>query len=876
MKNFTKIKTNAITIAFILMLTIAAFIIVVPTVQSQNSPDPGSKIETWLLVSTAPNPVGVGQICYLNTFLSHPSITETGPWGDRFEGLTIDVTKPDGTKKTFGPFLGDPTGGAWTSFTPVQVGTYTVQAFYPGQILTADSPLFPGETTRYGANLQYIGTEMLPSQSKEVTLVVQEEPVKAQYQQPSLPTDYWSRPIYSTNRDWAALGGSWLGLRASGFAVSGVYDSLGSFMPYTTAPNTGHILWTKPTKFGGQAGAPINADEESQYMSTSITTMCFEPIILNGILYYNEYPEFYLNRNAWVAVDMRTGEEVWRRPCGITGNEYLKCGQIVKFHSIQEYGSVAYLWSVEGTGNSIFGPTGTMTIRLYEPFTGNYICELVNGTQNLAMMADYDCNEQGTILGYYTSGDQLILWNSTKAFAYPLGFNPESGVERNIRPGGRDSKLPPSGSINWSAGIEWSVPRNFSLAGEDTGNLGMGLDTHEVIVLRSAPEPASYVAYNYGYQITVGIDARTGNKLWGPLKQTIPAAHEVDLICGNDGVYVLHDKDTNEAYGYSIQTGLKLWGPVALSGTAWSSIARTATIAYGNVYFYDFGGMVNCLDKDTGEIKWTFTRGSSGYDAPYGIYPIWTYEQSIVDGKLFLAEGSLYNPPLHPTNLLCINATSGELIWDILFYGSRMNSAHADGMFVMWNAFDCQIYGFGKGQTATSVSIQNDVITEGDSVLIKGKVTDESPGTKQSDRVARFPDGVPAIADEQMSPWMEYVYMQQPKPADATGVEVVLSVLDPNNNVYGIGATTSDESGGFKLMFSPDVPGEYTVIATFEGSESYWPSTAYTYLGVEEAPQPTSPPDPTPGPQTETFITGSTIAILAGIAIAIFLLLRKK
>ena len=45
-----------------------------------------------------------------------------------------------------------------------------------------------------------------------------------------------------------------------------------------------------------------------------------------------------------------------------------------------------------------------------------------------------------------------------------------------------------------------------------------------------------------------------------------------------------------------------------------------------------------------------------------------------------------------------------------------------------------------------------------------------------------FPQGVPCVADSSMSDWMEYVYMQQPMPANVTGVPVVLSVLDSNNN----------------------------------------------------------------------------------------------
>ena len=65
-------------------------------------------------------------------------------------------------------------------------------------------------------------------------------------------------------------------------------------------------------------------------------------------------------------------------------------------------------------------------------------------------------------------------------------------------------------------------------------------------------------------------------------------------------------------------------------------------------------------------------------------------------------------------------------------------------------------------------------------------------GTKQKEQAARFPNGVPAVSDASMSDWMEYVYMQKPKPTNTTGVEVVFETQDPNGNNYEIGRTTSD------------------------------------------------------------------------------------
>jgi hypothetical protein len=80
----------------------------------------------------------------------------------------------------------------------------------------------------------------------------------------------------------------------------------------------------------------------------------------------------------------------------------------------------------------------------------------------------------------------------------------------------------------------------------------------------------------------------------------------------------------------------------------------------------------------------------------------------------------------------------------------------------------------------------------------------------------------------------------------------------------------------YKLMFTPEVPGEYTVIASFEGSESYWPSYAETAIGVSEAPTPAQPEPAAPLPPFEMYTLYAAIAVIIAVAIVGILLLRKK
>ena len=129
-----------------------------------------------------------------------------------------------------------------------------------------------------------------------------------------------------------------------------------------------------------------------------------------------------------------------------------------------------------------------------------------------------------------------------------------------------------------------------------------------------------------------------------------------------------------------------------------------------------------------------------------------------------------------------------------------------------------------------------------------------------------------------MSEWMKYVYMQFSRPADASGVEVTLYVLDANDNYREIGKTTSNSDGFYSLQWMPDITGKYTVTASFAGSKSFWPSHAVTSFAVDPAPEET-PPAEIPPDQSGTYIAWATIAIIVTIIVAMavaVLILRKR
>jgi hypothetical protein len=799
-------KTKFDTIALILTLTIATVLVALPITTAQDS----LVIPTFLAVTVTPNPVGVNQIVYLHAVFSKPTPTQSGGGGDLHENVTIEMVTPDGSKEDLGTYRAGMTGAVSTSFTPNQVGEYTIKAVYPGQVLTGKDP----DTGRTGQAQNMAGSRLMPAESEEVTLVVQEDQVTSIYQTPPLPNEYWTRPIYATNWDWGQLGANWFGMSGAGFSSTGGYDASGNVQAYGPAPNSAHIMWSKSTHFGGQPGSPIPSDQSTQYTSTSVLTSYFDPIVLNGIIYYTKYAGVTSKVIGWEAVDIRTGETLWSRSGGESGSETLRMGQILRFHNPQEYGSMAYLYGT--TGGGFFGGGGDFSI--YDAFTGEYVAE-ITGTTSASFLVDVDREQKGTILGYYSSGGNLVLWNSTKLFSSSAFGSYEM------------TRI--SGTYDWANGIEWSAPLPTELNGLRI-SLSVSAVTHEVILLRQVETLISWQEANAGYQITAGMNATTGELLWGPINQTLPALQDIAVVGAREGYYVLHNKDANEAYGYSLMTGENLW-TVELEGNAWSSIWRDGEIAYGRVYIFDAGGYAHAIDLESGALVWNFTRGSAGYDTPFGTYPVQGYNaHSIADGKLFLSEGFLYTPPLHPSRRLAINCTDGSLVWSILSYTSRTPGAIADGHLVTWNSFDNRIYSFGKGPTKITVTAPDAGVPVGSSVVIRGTVMDISAGSKQEGVIERFPNGLPAVADECMREWMEHVYMQQSKPEDVEGVKVFLKILDPNGDWYSATVTT-DRNGRFSHMWAPAIVGEYHVDAMFEGSESYYPSQETITFGVDQA-----------------------------------------
>ena len=809
-------KSTCASIALILLLAVSTFVILTPNANAQPA---DVEYPSFLFASVNPNPVGVGQqvlLVYWTAEIPTPETAEEislslrGAW----YGVTMEIVKPDGTTETVQMGRSDPVGGGWVAYYPDQMGTYTIQANLPEQWRATISR---GVTTnRYYSS----------ATSETINLVVTEEPLQNWPDAP-LPDDYWTRPVDTSLRSWSSIAGNWLN------------DANGD-NKYTTAPETAHIVWTKPQTIGGLTGGDFGTI--GYYEGSSYERKWGPVAIIDGRFYYRVGRSDSQQTRGTMAVDLRTGEELFfMNRTSITG------GMIYDYSSPNQHGTIPYLLASGSVALFDVGPN-VPTYSFYDPFTGEWLWTVTDRPSGTSAVGP---NGEALVYQVNMNNDWMALWNSTASVDLLRG---SSGT--NVwqwRPVGK--------TVNGTTAYNWNVTIPDSISGSVKAVLGdimIGGDNYGSYG-RSVPDGGFTV---WAMSLKPG---QEGQLLWN-IKPQIPSANvtlqfEGSMWSLEERVFVIRAKETRQWYCYDLDTGALLWGPTEPQ-PSWQMYSRNGRIHDGKLYAYGYAGLY-CYDITTGEKLWEFKTDACGLEGAFENWPI--SGLTIADEKIYLTTGEhSHDQPIHRGwSQYCVDAETGEEIWSMTGVWNRQ--VISDGYMVTLNGMDNQIYCFGKGQTATTVTGPELVQTLGTSVLLKGTITDQSAGAKDT----------PAIADEDMTDWMNYLYRQFAIPDDAKGVEVKLSTIDPNGNTVDIGTATSNTDGAFGLLWTPDVPGQYEIIATFEGSDSYFSSYATTYVGVSEALE-TPAPEATPAPMTDTYLTGSTIAILAGIAVAVFLILRKK
>jgi outer membrane protein assembly factor BamB len=843
LKNQTKISA----IALILVFTISAVIVAIPSATAQAAQ------ETYPFLGVVPNPVGVNQWVLFHVGIFQQLYAAKMGW----EGLYITIERPDGQIDTISDIKTDSTGGTGKTYLPTETGLYICTAHFPEQA-TRDDNYAPGIP---------IGTVMLASESAPVELVVQEEAIQY-YPGHSLPQEYWTRPIDAQLREWAAVTGNWLEASFTAPIVLAGNEE---------APETAHILWTKEMTLGGIAGMEGVAqgaatDQQGPEWSFShgdaYEGKWTSRLIIDGILIYNhrtnDRPVLY------TAVDVRTGEELWTKT--ILDNRTISFAQNLRWGGYNHHAVYAYFWVTIGS-----------TWYAFDPYTGNQEFTVTNVPSGTTQ---YD--ENGWLYRVnlnYRTGEGYI-WSMVDM----------------IEPFGSNSPAPgswlPAGSFYGTRYAIYNASDVDPITGEPTEATQRAYISE--FTFQSDPQLNNVRAMALGDKvfglqysqteiITWALSLESGKegdllfyKTWNAPAWWAEGNIQIEFNCISlkDGAAVFWVHDTLQYYCFSTDTGNYMWGPAEpeyyMNYYGWTELGeRPPFIWEGKLYSSGAGGVIYCYDLTDGTVLWSYEATD-----PYQEYLFannwWQFFLFIVDGKLYSAhmEHSAIEPMPRGAPFYCFNATTGDVIWeaDGLFRSTRWGGRGimGDSVMVGMDTYDNRLYAVGKG--ASVLTVESAQAAEvGSSVTIQGTVMDVSPGCLSDTNLQiRFPNGVPAVSDASQSAWMLYVWKNFERPADATGVPVRLELVGPDMSFTELGTATSDSYGNFAFGFCPENAGTYMIIATFTGSGAYYGSTQTTYLTVSEAAALPPPCDLT---GVEDSIANQTTYLLVLIVLVIIALL---
>lgn len=789
-----------------------------------NGITPDVIVPTQAYLAVTPNPVGLGQSILVNVWLT--PATHVSRY---HSGFKVTIIKPDEsqTVKTMDSYYADAT--AWFETAADQVGTWKFKFEFLGDYYAAGNyTQHEGAFMLFGSGDQNISFTKScyyePSSTPETLLTVQEDLV-ASWPAVSLPTDYWTRPVSPENREWWSILGNYpaTGVVGGGTgwpADTNPYATGYYFVPYVQSPATAHVVWRKQTAIQGLLGG-------NQYQTSLVGQFGggTPAVIFQGRCYQSITRG---NDNLLQCYDLRTGEVYWEIPDPIP---------VVSFFGMRFAGTMLISYDqghaeVPGGGSS-FGAgaslvcLGTNLVKI-DPFSGQTTLN-TTGMSGTLYADPYVLSVQN-IGTFFAPNYRLINWSIAGT-----STNFASRIVSNIS--WPLSSLPTTTDFN--TGVAVSVG---SIDSNDAVGTAIGTTLQAV-------------------------NLKTGAKMWNASilndfqysGSTAVADHGKIAVLMMGGYWKAWDLNTG-TLSWTSEKMAYPWGLASFGDYGVQS-------AYGLFYRESYDG-VYAFRWSNGKIAWHFMAPSVPFETPYSGNYSFNGGAVIADGKLytFNTEHTPSQPITRGWRLFCINATSGEGIWNIT--GSMSAGPVADGYLTAGNAYDGYTYAFGKGQSETTITAPQTAIAKGQSIILTGTVLDQSPAQP----------GTPCVSAESMTVWMEYLHMQHQIPMDVIGVPVSLDAVDPNGNAIHIATVTTDMSGHYGYLWKPDFAGQYTVTATFAGDESYGSSYDETFVGVDQAGEasPTATATSLTLPPFEIYTVGTGIAVIIAVAIATLLILRKK
>ena len=619
-----------------------------------------------------------------------------------------------------------------------------------------------------------------------------------------------------------------------------------NYIPYVQGPKSPHIVWRRQDTLGGLLGGTLG--QTGNYVHFIGGTYNGNPsIIYMGRCYYttnrmvNNVPT-----TVWECYDLRTGQIYWDQ-VNVT-----RVPTMIR-------STVREVFQIPGEESSTLNLklelmyVGGGVLATYDPWSGALrtnmsISPLTTGTyyRTDGNGMPYFLTVQNLAGRYY-----LINWTWTGSLSF-TGFT-------NLR-------LDIKSNVSWPFSSLGTVDYESGVAVSYTG----------------ITNPASGVAAD---AFIMGASLKTGQLLWNVTAGTGYGVYGYPIA--DHGKFALRFND-GHFHSWDLFSGKKMWVS-ELSSWPWGTFGDYGISSYGgNIIYPQYDGVV-AYNWTTGKVSWKYSdRATDQFETPYTdetgqtVNPFFQNVFRIADGTVYIGEDehSISQPIPRGWGLLAINATSGELLWKVA--AQVRPGAVADG-YIVADSRDGYLYGFGKGQSATTVTTNPGVTQLESSILIEGTVTDQSPATQTTEKFAPYkPSVVPCVSKESMATFMEYLYLQRPidgifHDLTITGVPVTLTAIGSDGTVIDIGkVTTNGYYGTFSKAWTPPKEDTYTITATFEGDDSYGSSSAATAVAVGPKPESVEIPAQVMPPDYTMTIIGTGIAVIAAVAVAAVLILRKK
>ena len=837
---FEKKLKNSMVSLFITVLLLASTFALLTTSAPINAADYTVDVKAFL--SVRPSVVGIGQELLINMWIS------PAPGANRqYHDLTLIVTDPNGIVKTFPLTTYVADGTMWMPWITDIVGEWTFKLEYKGEYFAPgrylNGEIITGDT---GGTLYADGATIKPASTPTQIVTVQEDIISSWPAQNFPRNDYWTRPVHEENREWWPYIGDypWFGPGTNSMwnqlypDTNKAYNSEYGFVAWVTGPESGHIVWKRQYAFSGLMGGDPGGES---HVGPPLSSWNMKPSIIVGGRAYHSYTKVATNgpgsQTYWECYDIRTGKVFWERP--------LYAGETAP--NLIEYSTATP--EVEGADGNPNAPLllsiGNGYLRKYNTLTGvmttNVSIAPMTGTGGTYYMNGYVLGIQDLGADAGSERYRLINWTT-------LGTSANFATRVVSNTTYARSALPTNQLTDWNVGIGCTVA--------------------------SVTEGGMYVG-----QTMIAFNLRTGEELW---RKTVdePLYSNTANVADHGQLAILSAKGYYLAY--DLHTGRETWRTRTLDypwdASGWGSYSVGS--AYGQLYWVAQTG-IYAIDWKDGNINWKFEKECPPFETPFinpegiSVYPF-NAPVLIADGKIY-AYSSEHTPdaPFYRGQpVVCIDVFTGKEVWSVgglngdnNMRRAQMDMAIADGYLTV-GARDGYMYTFGRGESATTVSASQVPLTLGKKALITGTVLDLSPAQP----------GTACVSKDSMDAIMMYIHIQTPingvfGDKEIIGVPVYLYAVDPNGNDVYIGEVISDGySGTFGFdNWIPELPGLYTITATFMGDESYGMSSATTYLTVAEG-------EAIPSADNTVLyaVIGTAVAMLTVLVIFGILLLKKK